>query len=410
MIQIIWYHKNNQMFSRIFCTGLLLLLFVNMSAQNKRARDYGIPFDGATGNLNAITDVAGIMVGQATLITGDGALVKGKGPIRTGVTAILPRGKDFAPVYANWYALNGNGDMTGTHWITESGFLETPILITNTGNVGIVRDAAWQWMDNNKYYTPFYKDHWYAYPVVAETYDGMFNDINGQHVKKEDVWKALDIAKPGPIEEGGVGGGTGMMCYGFKGGIGTSSRIIHKDLGGYTVGVLVQANHGSRSQLTVAGVPVGKELKDTLLPKFDSPTGKINQWKNEIGSIIIVLATDAPVLPDQLKRLAQRIPLGLTRTGGIGGNGSGDIFIAFSTANKNAFSTNKEQQVTTMPNENMNALFTATIQATEEAIINALFAGKTMVGINGNTMYGLPKEAVLRIMKKYNRVNKPLLK
>ncbi len=261
-------------------------------------------------------------------------------------------------------------------------------------------------MNNNKYYTPFYKDHWYAYPVVAETYDGLFNDINGQHVKKGDVFKALDNAKAGPVEEGGVGGGTGMMCYGFKGGIGTSSRVIDTSIGGYTVGVLVQANHGSRQQLTIAGVPVGKELKDTLRPKFDVGATGLHNSKglHEIGSIIIVLATDAPLLPDQLKRLAQRIPLGLTRTGAVGGNGSGDIFIAFSTANKNAFSNTKEQQVTTMPNDFMDALFTATIQATEEAIINALFAGKTLVGINGNTMYGVPKDAVMKIMKKYNRV------
>lgn len=396
------------MLRKIFHTSLVFFILAgSASSQNKRARDSGIPFDGVPGTSNAITDVAGVIVGQVTLIKGDGALVKGKGPVRTGVTAILPRGKEFAPVYANWYTLNGNGDMTGTHWITESGFLETPILITNTGNVGTVRDAAWQWMDDHKYYTPFYKEHWYAYPVVAETYDGMFNDINGQHVKKEDVFKALDNAKSGPVEEGGVGGGTGMMCYGFKGGIGTSSRIINKNSGGYAVGVLVQANHGVRSQLTIAGVPVGKELLDTLSPKFDPQTSGIsNKIKNEIGSIIIVLATDAPLLPDQLKRLAQRIPLGMTRTGGIGGNGSGDIFIAFSTANKNAFSTTKEQQVTAMANEQMNALFSATVQATEEAIINALFAGKTMVGINGNTVYGLPKEAVLRIMKKYNRLNK----
>jgi len=297
--------------------------------------------------------------------------------------------------------------MTGTHWITESGFLETPILITNTGNVGTVRDAAWQWMDKNKYFTPFYKDHWYAYPVVAETYDGMFNDINGQHVKKEDVFKALDNAKSGSVDEGGVGGGTGMMCYGFKGGIGTSSRIIDKIIGGYTVGVLVQANHGRRVQLNIAGVPVGKELLDTLNPKFDEKVTGIKNSKgseSEIGSIIIVLATDAPILPDQLKRLAQRIPLGLTRTGGIGGNGSGDIFLSFSTANKNAFSNIEAQKVITLPNDQMDALFEATVQATEEAIINALFAGKTLVGINGNTMYGLPKEAVLRIMKKYNRL------
>ena len=389
-----------------FLTTFLFISFITVS-QTKRARDYGIPFNGTTGKLNAITDVAGVTVGHVTLIEGNGKLVKGKGPVRTGVTAILPRGKEFAPVYSSWYALNGNGDMTGTHWITESGFLETPILITNTGNVGIVRDAAWNWMDENKYFTPFYKDHWYAYPVVAETYDGMFNDINGQHVKKEDVFKALDNAKSGSVEEGGVGGGTGMMCYGFKGGIGTSSRIIDKIIGGYTVGVLVQANHGRRVQLNIAGVPVGKELLDTLNPKFDEKVTGIKNSKgseSEIGSIIIVLATDAPLLPDQLKRLAQRIPLGLTRTGGIGGNGSGDIFLSFSTANKNAFSNTEAQKVITLPNDQMDALFEATVQATEEAIINALFAGKTLVGINGNTMYGLPKEAVLRIMKKYNRL------
>ncbi|MDQ3843944.1 MAG: P1 family peptidase [Bacteroidota bacterium] len=383
----------------------LLLLSTFIFAQAKRARDYKIPFDGNTGMLNAITDVAGVTVGHVTIIKGNGLLIKDKGPVRTGVTAILPRGKEFAPCYANWYMLNGNGDMTGTHWITESGFLETPILITNTGNVGTVRDAAWKWMNEHHYYKPFLKEYWYAYPVVAETYDGLFNDINGQHVKKEDVYQALDSARSGPVEEGGVGGGTGMMCYGFKGGIGTASRVIDKNFGGYTVGVLVQANHGSRSQLTIAGVPVGKELKDTLLPRFDEATSAIAvKPENEIGSIIIVLATDAPLLPDQLKRLAQRIPLGLTRTGAIGGNGSGDIFIAFSTANKNAYSTDKEQQITTMPNEQMNALFTATIQVTEEAIINALFAGKNLVGINGNTMYGLPKERVVSILKKYNRM------
>jgi L-aminopeptidase/D-esterase-like protein len=396
------------MFSR-FIYGLSVLLFLNfeVNAQIKRARDYGVPFNGTAGKLNAITDVAGVTVGQVTIIKGDGPLVKGQGPVRTGVTAILPRGKEFAPVYANWYTLNGNGDMTGTHWITESGFLETPILITNTGNVGTVRDAAWKWMDEHKYYTPFYKDYWYAYPVVAETYDGLFNDINGQHVKKEDVYNALDNAKSGPVQEGGIGGGTGMMCYGFKGGIGTSSRVIDSAFGGYTVGVLVQANHGGRSQLTIAGVQVGKELADTLRPKFDESTGAIfNNLQKEIGSIIVVLATDAPLLPDQLKRLAQRISLGMTRTGGIGGNGSGDIFIAFSTANKNAFSNTQEQKVTTMPNEMMNALFESTIQATEEAIINALFAGKTLIGINGNTVYGLPIEAVMRILKKYNRLNK----
>ena len=387
-----------------FLFSFLFLISLFASAQTKRARDYGIPFDGTPGKFNAITDVGNVTVGHSTIIKGTGTLVKGQGPVRTGVTAILPHGKEFHPVYANFYALNGNGDMTGTHWITESGFLETPILITNTGSVGTVRDATWQWMDQHKYYTPIFKDYWFAYPVVAETYDGILNDINGQHVKKENVFAALDSATSGPVKEGGVGGGTGMICYGFKGGIGTASRVINQQAGGYTVGVLVQANHGGRSQLTISGVPVGKELTDTLGLKISGVTTKQKPIEMEVGSIIIVLATDAPLLPSQIKRLAQRIPLGLTRTGAIGGNSSGDIFIAFSTANKDAFSNAEEKQVTTMSNETMNLLFTATIQATEEAIINALFAGQTMEGIEGNKVYGLPKEKVVQIMKQYNRL------
>jgi L-aminopeptidase/D-esterase-like protein len=386
--------------------GLLFLIAFSAGAQTKRARDYGIPFDGTPGKNNAITDVGNVTVGHATIIKGSGKLAKGQGPVRTGVTAILPHGKEFHPCYANFYALNGNGDMTGTHWITESGFLETPILITNTGSVGTVRDATWQWMDKHKYYTPIFKDYWFAYPVVAETYDGLLNDINGQHVKNEHVFAALDSAKSGLVREGGVGGGTGMICYGFKGGIGTSSRVINKQAGGYTVGVLVQANHGGRSQLTISGVPVGKELTDTLGLIISGVTTKQKPPEHEVGSIIIVLATDAPLLPHQIKRLAQRIPLGLTRTGAIGGNSSGDIFIAFSTANKDAFSNSAEKQVTTMSNETMNLLFTATIQATEEAIINALFAGETMEGIEGNKVYGVPKEKVVQIMKQFNRLNK----
>lgn len=372
----------------------------------KRARDYGVPFDGTPGAYDAITDVPGVTVGETTIIKGDGPLVRGEGPIRTGVTAILPRGSQFDPVYANWYTLNGNGDMTGTHWITESGFLETPILITNTGSVGVVRDATWQWMDRHQYYTPFYKNYWYAYPVVAETYDGIFNDINGQHVTREDVFRALDSAHGGPVAEGGVGGGTGMMCYGFKGGTGTASRVLSAADGGYTVGVLVQCNHGSRPQLTIAGVPVGQALKDTLPYTIDGQSFGIVKTapREETGSIIVVLATNAPLLPGQLKRLAQRIPLGVTRTGGIGGNGSGDIFIAFSTANPHAFSNTDNREVVTLPNERINPLFTATIEATEEAIVNALFAGRTMTGINGNTVHALPKEAVLRILKRYNRL------
>jgi D-aminopeptidase len=394
------------------CCGTLLLLQVAAGAQAamapkpQRARDYGVPFDGQPGAFNAITDVAGVTVGQTTIIRGDGPLVKGRGPVRTGVTAILPRGPLFDPVYASWYTLNGNGDMTGTHWITESGFLETPILITNTGSVGVVRDAAWQWMDQHHYYTPFYKDYWYAYPVVAETYDGIFSDINGQHVTPADVFHALDSARNGPVEEGGVGGGTGMMCYNFKGGIGTASRVLDKKDGGYTVGVLVQCNHGTREQLTIAGVPIGKALKDTLPYIIEGQSFGMTQSppREETGSIIVVLATDAPLLPGQLKRLAQRIPLGVTRTGGIGGNGSGDIFIAFSTANPHAFSNTENRQVTTLSNEHINPLFTATIQAVEEAIVNALFAGRTMKGINGNTVPGLPKETVIRLLRQYNRM------
>jgi D-aminopeptidase len=383
-----------------------MVCFSGVAQRIKRARDYGVPFEGTPGTFNAITDVPGVTVGEVTIIRGNGPLVKGEGPVRTGVTAILPRGKDFDPVFANWYTLNGNGDMTGTHWITESGFLETPVLITNTGSVGTVRDAAWQWMDRHHYYTPFYKDYWYAYPVVAETYDGIFNDINGQHVTRDDVFKALDSAHSGPVVEGGVGGGTGMMCYGFKGGTGTASRVLPAGEGGYTVGVLVQCNHGSRPQLTIAGVPVGRVLKDTLAYTIEGQSFGVTRApeREETGSIIVVLATNAPLLPGQLKRLAQRIPLGVTRTGGIGGNGSGDIFIAFSTANPHAFSNTENREVVTLPNDRINPLLTATIEATEEAIINALFAGQTLTGINGNTVYGMPKDAVLRILKKYDRL------
>jgi D-aminopeptidase len=372
-----------------------------------RARDIGIPFEGTPGKYNAITDVAGVEVGHTTIIEGSGKLEKGKGPVRTGVTAIFPAGKKYAPVFANWHMLNGNGDMTGTHWITESGFLETPILITNTSSVGTVRDAALKWMDEHKYYDTSQGLFWYSYPVVAETWDGVLNDINGFHVKPEHVWHAMDKASPGFVEEGAVGGGTGMICLGFKGGIGTSSRVIDKKLGGYTVGILVQANFGVKSQLTIAGVPVGKELGDTLNIKiYDEPSANSaikNEW-SEQGSIIVVVATDAPLLPHQLKRIAQRVSLGIGKVGGIGGNGSGDIFIAFSTANKNSFNRTKETTATIFSNDQMGALFNATIEATEEAIVNALVAGTTTKGINDNTVYGLPHEAVMKILKKYNRV------
>jgi D-aminopeptidase len=393
---------------------LLFLCFLSsiacMAQEKKiRARDLGIPFDGAPGKYNAITDVAGVEVGHTTIIEGSGKLEKGRGPVRTGVTAIFPAGKKYTPVFANWYMLNGNGDMTGTHWITESGFLETPILITNTSSVGTVRDAALKWMDEHKYYDTSQGLFWYSYPVVAETWDGVLNDINGFHVKPEHVWQALEKASSGSVEEGAVGGGTGMICHGFKGGIGTSSRVIDKKLGGYTVGVLVQANYGGRSQLTIAGVPVGKELTDTLTVKIFQPlsarskSALPNEWMEQ-GSIIVVVATDAPLLPHQLKRIAQRVPLGIGKCGGVGGNGSGDIFIAFSTANKSAFSRAKETTATVFSNDQMGALFSATIEATEEAIINALVAGKTMKGINDNTVYGLPHDSVIKILRKYNRI------
>jgi L-aminopeptidase/D-esterase-like protein len=391
----------------IFITQIVLCTTQIFSQSSPiRARALGIPFDGNPGTYNAITDVKGVEVGVTSIVEGSGKLTKGVGPIRTGVTAILPGGKKFSPVFANWHMLNGNGDMTGTHWVTESGFLETPILITNTSSVGTVRDATLAWMDDHHYYNADRDSVWYAYPLVAETYDGILNDINGFHVKKEHVIHALETATGGPVPEGNTGGGTGMICHGFKGGTGTASRVIDKIYGGYTVGVLVQSNYGQRSQLTIAGVPVGKELKDSLPIVFNGIVSnkRVEDAATEQGSIIVIVATDAPLLPHQLKRIAQRVSLGIAKVGGIGGNGSGDIFLAFSTANPQAFSREEEERVVLYPNDKLGPLFVATIQATEEAIINALVAAKTMVGINGNTVPALPHESVIRILKKYNRI------
>ncbi|HET7292768.1 MAG TPA: P1 family peptidase [Vicinamibacteria bacterium] len=370
----------------------------------ERARDWGIPFTGTPGPLNAITDVPGVTVGMVTLIEGDGPLVKGRGPIRTGVTAILPRGKTFDPVYAGWGTLNGNGDMTGTHWITESGFMETPILITNTGNVGIVRDAAWQWMDRNRYYAPFQPGYWYAYPVVTETWDGGLNDINGQHVRPEHVWQALDSAHGGPVPEGAVGGGTGMVCHEFKGGTGTSSRKIENEFGAYTVGVLVQANYGTRKEMRLGGVPIGKQLLEVPLPVLhDLPEAVAGRFRRDAdrGSIIVIIATDAPLDSIQCRRLALRAPIGIARMGGKGGNGSGDLFLAFATGNPGAFSLTRATTVTQFPNEGMNGLFTAVADATEEAISNALAAGRDMTGIQGNSVRGLPKTLVQDFLRQH---------
>ncbi len=355
-----------------------------------RARDLGIPFDGTPGPLNAITDVKGVEAGHTTLISGEGKLEVGKGPVRTGVTAILPRGKTYDPVFAGWYSLNGNGEMTGTAWVEESGMLGGPVMITNTHSVGVVRDAVVEWLISE----PINAGIAWALPVVAETYDGFLNDINGFHVKKEHAFAALNGASSGPVAEGGVGGGTGMICHGFKGGIGTASRIVSENAGGYTVGVLVQANYGGRNTLTIAGVPVGREIPD--LTRTRGTQGE--------GSIIVVVATDAPLMANQLKRLARRVPLGIARVGGLGTNGSGDIFIAFSTANEGAGVGRDVVEVEMLPNRRMNPLIEATVQAVEEAIVNAIVAGETVTGINGNTVYGLPHDRLRDVLRKYNRL------
>ncbi len=379
--------------------GLLLCVQFLVYAQKPRARDIGIPFDGTTGTFNAITDVKGVEVGYSTIISGQGKNVLGKGPVRTGVTAILPRGKTNNPVFANWYSLNGNGEMTGTTWITESGFLETPIMITNTNSVGVVRDAVLKWFVEKHWYK---ENFWYTYPVVAETYDGFLNDIYGFHVKENNAYEALNSATTGLLKEGNVGGGTGMMCLGFKGGTGTSSRVIKIKDSTFTVGVLVQSNFGAKRNLTIAGVPVGKELKDTLNSVLNAPPVHYRQEGD--GSIIVVVATDAPLLPHQLKRIAARVPIGVGKVGGRGENGSGDIFIAFSTANASAFQREKFSKVDELPNDLINPLFEATVQAVEEAIINAMVAAETTEGINGNKAYALPHKLVIDVLKRYNRV------
>ena len=400
-----------------FATGLVALCAASvLSAQGKpRARELGLPIGGTAGPLDAITDVAGVEVGHTTLIAGSGPLVVGKGPVRTGVTVIHPRGKANAdPVFGAWFTLNGNGEMTGTTWLQESGILEGPIAITNTHSVGVVRDAILQWQVTRPGLQPW------GLPVVAETYDGALNDINGFHVKPEHVLAALDGAAGGPVPEGDVGGGTGMICHGFKGGIGTASRRLDASAGGYTVGVLVQCNYGARRELRVAGVPVGEEITDLVgciaskdptvrprVPRCDAaaPPGDADDAADDgAGSIIIVVATDAPLLPHQLKRLATRAALGVGRTGGKGENSSGDIFVAFSTANARAAADTGVATVSMLPNARINPLFYATVQATEEAIVNALLAAETMTGANDYRVYALPRDRLMAVMRKYGRV------
>ncbi len=360
-----------------------------------RARGLGVPFDGEPGPLNAITDVAGVEVGHTTLVAGEGRLVVGKGPVRTGVTAVLPRGKaSTGRVFGAWFTLNGNGEMTGTTWLEESGCLGSPILVTNTHSVGVVRDAVIEWRIRRTAGEGYSGDA--SLPVVAETYDGFLNDVNGFHVRKEHVFAALESAQGGRVKEGNVGGGTGMMAHGFKGGIGTASRRLPPDEGGYTTGVLVQANYGSRELLRIAGVPVGQEIRD-LLPEPGRPDAGQ-------GSIIVIVATDAPLLPHQLKRLAKRVALGIGVVGGRGENSSGDIFVAFSTANPDVASTREPVPLTMLPNERINPLLRATVQATEEAIVNALVAAEDMTGINGNKAHAIPHERLREVVRKYGRL------
>ncbi len=379
----------------VFAAGSL------MSQTKPRARDLGVPFEGRHGANNAITDVKGVEVGYTTLNTGEGEKA-----VRTGVTAILPQGKNFAGrLFAAWHTLNGNGEMTGTTWIEESGGLGSPILITNTHSVGIVRDAIIEW-GAKKFPGGGYSGD-FSLPVVAETWDGYLNDINGFHVKKEHVFAALDSARSGPIAEGNVGGGTGMASHGFKAGTGTASRVLDARFGGYTVAVLVQANYGARQFFTVSGVPVGREITDLQMKIGQQVSiNSLRKTDEGAGSIIVVLATDAPLLPHQLKRMAQRISLGIGRVGGRGENSSGDIFIAFSTAN--AAEIGKNEGVATLqmlPNDRINMLFGATVQATEEAIINAMVAAETMKGYKGNTIYALPHDRLREALRKYNRLS-----
>jgi D-aminopeptidase len=396
---------------------LSILSLLPLSAQApRRSRDLAIPFEGTPGRYNAITDVAGVEVGHTTLIQGKGPLVEGKGPVRTGVTAVLPRGRNRRePVFAGWFSLNGNGEMTGTAWIEESGFLEGPVLITNTHSVGVVRDAAIQWMLRHQ------PGFLWALPVVAETWDGVLNDINGFHVTREHVYAALDGARSGRVLEGAVGGGTGMLCNGFKGGIGTSSRVLPDSAGGHVIGVLVQCNYGSRRGLRVAGVPVGSELKEPVLcvagsapptrewlrelPRCGQRSSAVERPEPELGSIIVVVATDAPLLPHQLERLVRRVSLGLGREGSISSNYSGDLFLAFSTANIGAGADSGRVAVEMLPNGRLDPLFAATVQATEEAVTNAMVAAETMVGADDIKAPALPQDRLVQLLRKYNRIS-----
>jgi L-aminopeptidase/D-esterase-like protein len=397
----------------------LLLPAALLGQQRPRGRDLGIPFPGRPGPLNAITDVAGVAVGHVTLIRGEGRVVPGQGPVRTGVTAILPRPVgDWDFVMAATFNQNGNGDMTGVNWIAESGFLEGPILLTGTHSVGTVRDAAIQWQVAHG------RRFVFTYPVVAETFDAL-NDANGGHVKPEHALAALDSARPGPVREGSVGGGTGMSCNGFKGGIGTSSRLVSRDSTRFfTLGVLVQCNYGG--DLQVLGVPVRTELADIRnCIALEGPAPPTRSWLQRVprcsgsggsgssdeatgrGSIIVIVATDAPLLAHQLQRIAKRVGMGLGRLGSWAGNSSGDLFLAFSTANRSNDTASAEASVGMLPNSRMDPLFRATIEAAEEAVVNAMLAAETMTGADGLRVHGLPADRLVAALRKYGRMPKP---
>ena len=393
--------------TRLFAAAALLVAAVSLPAAQAarvRARDLNVVVGTLpTGRLNAITDVAGVLVGHATIVRGDGRLKVGEGPVRTGVTAVLPR-RDiwFNGVYAATHTLNGDGEMTGTHWIRDRETLMLPVLITNTGSVGTVHEAEIAFMNERH---P--SRDWAFLPVVGETWDGTLNDVRGQHVTKEHVFAAIDAAKDGAVVERNVGGGTGMICYGFKGGIGTSSRRVPESAGSYTVGVLVQANFGRRPELTVAGVPVGREIAD-LTPEINREGGAAGDINvDHEGSVIVVVATDAPLSSRQLERLAQRAALGLARTGSTSGNTSGDIFIAFSTGNTVPQSSDSRTLSATFVSPEstatLNPLFQAVVEATEESVLNALTKAETMTGINGNKVHALPYDRLKAAMSKYGR-------
>jgi L-aminopeptidase/D-esterase-like protein len=379
--------------SLVVCAATIAGPATAQSGAPTRARDLGVPFTGTTGRYNAITDVPGVEVGYATLIRGVGAWKRGVGPVRTGVTVVLPKGKTDQSYNAGYFIFNGDGEMTGLPYVLDYGRQGGPIGITNTNSVGVVRDAIGQWQ-----YEMFGRDEAtdfsFGLPVVGETWDGFLNDINGYHVTKDDVFAALRSATGGTIAEGSVGGGTGMMAYYLKAGTGTSSRTITIGSMSYHVGVLVQANLGRLEDLVVAGVPVGQELADL------EPVEK----RQRDGSIIVIIGTDAPLSGSQLNLVAKRAALGMGRTGTRGESGSGDLFLAFSTVGSTYDATTRTVTTASLSKQSLDPVFAATVDATEEAIINSLIAAHDMEGIDGNRVFALPHERLQAVLRRFNRL------